>query len=105
MSGPVTKITFCYQFGYHDKPFIHGVRDGKDVWLRDDGVWTEEEGDPRIGLAVKISFYPGGTWNGDQIEGWHTCPQCGDTFADAAVEYSKKEGVFPYCSHSCKQPY
>lgn len=61
----VSKITLCYQFGYHEKPFIDGVRDGKDVWLRDDGQWTEQEDDPRIGLAVNLSFFPGGTWNGD----------------------------------------
>jgi len=62
---PVTKITFCYQFGYHKNPFIHGAFDGKDVWLRDDGTWTEQEDDPRIGLAVNISFNPGGSWHGD----------------------------------------
>lgn len=61
----VTKITFCYQFGYHKGPFVHGARDGKDVWLCDVGTWTESETDPRIGLAVNLSFYPGGNWHGD----------------------------------------
>ncbi len=63
---PVLKITFCYQFGYHKKPFVHGVQDGKEVWLRDDGQWTEDESDERIGVAVNISFYPGGNWHGDR---------------------------------------
>lgn len=60
--GNVKKITLCYQFGYHRRPFVNGVRDGKDVWLRDDGVWTEDETDERIGLAVSLHFYPP-KWN------------------------------------------
>ena len=62
----VSHISFCYQLGYHKTPFIHGVREGRDVWLRDDGVWTEDETDERIGVAVKLSFYPGGNWHGDR---------------------------------------
>ncbi len=64
MKELVSKITVCYQFGYHKAPFVHGVRDGKDVWLRDDGSWTEDEADPRIAVAINVSFYPGGTWHG-----------------------------------------
>lgn len=31
---------------YQDHPFVHGGRNGKDVWLLNNGQWTEEETHP-----------------------------------------------------------
>ena len=38
----ITEITIC-KLPYQKHPFIHGVRDGKDVWLESNGKWSEEE--------------------------------------------------------------
>ena len=40
---PVTDIVIC-KLSYHRHPFVHGVRNGKDVWLLTNGFWTEVDG-------------------------------------------------------------
>lgn len=38
----VSDITIC-KLPYQEHPFVHGVRNGRDVWLKNDGTWTEED--------------------------------------------------------------
>ena len=38
----VHKIKIC-KLPYQEHPFVHGVRNGKDVWLKEDGSWTQVE--------------------------------------------------------------
>lgn len=47
----VTDIRIC-KLPYQEHPFVHGVRDGKDVWLMDNGQWTEEDGHPNASIPV-----------------------------------------------------
>ena len=39
----VSDIRIC-KLPYQEHPFVHGVRDGKDVWLMSNGEWTEVDG-------------------------------------------------------------
>lgn len=45
----VSEVTVCW-LPYQDQPFVHGVRDGKDVWLTRSGEWTEDESHGQIPL-------------------------------------------------------
>ncbi len=45
----ITNITIC-KLPYQKHPFVHGERDGKDVWLTQSGEWTEIEGDPSTAI-------------------------------------------------------
>lgn len=47
----VSKITIC-KLPYQDLPFVHGVRNGRDVWLRNDGVWTEVETNENVAIQT-----------------------------------------------------
>jgi hypothetical protein len=47
----VTNIMIC-KLPYQDHFFVHGVRDGKDVWLTKDGGWSEIDGDPNCNLEA-----------------------------------------------------
>ena len=51
--GLVRDITVCH-LPYQGAPFVHGwvqTQDGpRDVWLRNDGLWTTNEGDERNSL-------------------------------------------------------
>jgi len=38
----VEDIRIC-KLPYQDHPFVHGSIAGKDVWLKDDGSWTESD--------------------------------------------------------------
>lgn len=45
----VQKLTIC-KLPYQDHPFVHGVRDGMDVWLMTNGEWTETDGHPNSSI-------------------------------------------------------
>jgi hypothetical protein len=47
----VTNIRIC-KLPYQDHPFVHGDRDGKDVWLMANGEWTEEDGHPDSSIPL-----------------------------------------------------
>ena len=57
----VRDITLCH-LPYQDAPFVHGwidTADGpRDVWLRNDGVWTSDEGDERNSLILNDGWNP-----------------------------------------------
>ena len=40
--GKITNIRIC-KLPYQEHPFVHGVRDGHDVWLTSDGQWTDDD--------------------------------------------------------------
>ena len=58
---PVHDVTLCH-LPYQESPFVHGWIDGvdgpKDVWLRNDGQWTTEEGDSRNSLVLSEGWNP-----------------------------------------------
>ena len=39
--------------------FVHGVMEGKDVWLRDDGTWTNKETDDRLVIKEALNVKNG----------------------------------------------
>ena len=47
----ITNIEIC-KIPYQDHPFVHGVRDGKDVWLMNNGEWTEIDGHPDASIPL-----------------------------------------------------
>lgn len=47
----VTDIMVC-KLPYQDHWFVHGARAGTDVWLRRDGSWSTEDGDPQCALPA-----------------------------------------------------
>lgn len=47
----VSNITVCW-LPYQPHPFVHGARNGKDVWLTRDGSWTEDEGSELCNLQA-----------------------------------------------------
>ena len=49
----VSDIRIC-KLPYQEHPFVHGVRDGRDVWLTSTGVWSEVDGDPDIDLDIPL---------------------------------------------------
>lgn len=49
----ITDIKVC-KLPYQDHFFVHGVRDGKDVWLTKDGGWSEIDGDPNCALEANV---------------------------------------------------
>lgn len=57
--GNVQDITVCH-LPYQKAPFVHGwiyTCDGRrDVWLRNDGLWTTAEGDDRNWLLLSDGF-------------------------------------------------
>lgn len=57
--GLVNDITVCY-LPYQKYPFVHGwinTTDGpRDVWLRNDGLWTSNEDDKRNSLILSDNF-------------------------------------------------
>lgn len=53
----IHSIKIC-QLPYQDRPFVHGIRDGEDVWLKRDGTWSNIDGDPECSLELG-SFEPG----------------------------------------------
>ena len=59
--GLVRDITVCH-LPYQPAPFVHGwiqTLDGpRDVWLRNDGLWTTEEGDERNSLLLSEGWNP-----------------------------------------------
>lgn len=52
----VTDIKIC-KLPYQEHPFVHGVRDGKDVWLTDTGEWSETDGDPRCSIPLREGLF------------------------------------------------
>jgi hypothetical protein len=57
--GLVRDITVCH-LPYQPAPFVHGwmqTPDGpRDVWLRNDGLWTTEESDERNALLLSAGW-------------------------------------------------
>ena len=53
--GLVHDVTVCH-LPYQVSPFVHGwietSNGARDVWLRNDGLWTTEEGDERNSLIL-----------------------------------------------------
>ncbi len=60
----VTGIRIC-KLPYQDLPFVHGVRDGRDVWLTADGIWTELDDHHDSGIPFEQSLL-------DRLH----CPHC-----------------------------
>ena len=54
-TGPVTDISVNW-LPYQELPYVGGHRGGRDVWLRDDGVWVEDEGDERNSLEAGFNL-------------------------------------------------
>lgn len=50
-NGEVSDIKIC-KLPYQYDAFVHGCRRGRDVWLRNDGQWTEEETDERCAIPT-----------------------------------------------------
>ena len=50
--GEVTNIRIC-KLPYQEHPFVHGVRNGVDVWLLSDGSWTEVDGHPDADIPLR----------------------------------------------------
>ena len=48
----VKKIRIC-KLPYQKHPFVHGVRDGKDVWLKRNGKWTEVDGHKKASIRLR----------------------------------------------------
>jgi len=48
----VTDIQIC-KLPYQDHPFVHGVRNGKDVWLMNNGLWTEIDGHDDASIPLR----------------------------------------------------
>lgn len=88
----VEKITIS-KMPHHDHPFVHGVRDGRDVWLLDDGTWSEDEGSPHasipLGPAVMmldgvrpchvcegLGYHHDMKYNGPEETRWFACGHC-----------------------------
>jgi len=57
--GLIHDITVCH-LPYRDAPFVHGwmsTADGpRDVWLRNDGLWTTVEGDEHNSLMLSSGW-------------------------------------------------
>lgn len=57
--GLIRDITVCH-LPYGDAPFVHGwiatAEGPRDVWLRNDGLWTTEESDERNSLILCDGF-------------------------------------------------
>lgn len=53
----ISQIKIC-KLPYQEYFFVHGVRDDKDVWLLNNGTWTEEDGhlDSRLPFPGALSF-------------------------------------------------
>jgi len=54
-SDMVTDIRIC-KLPYQNHPFVHGVRDGRDVWLLSDGQWTDTDGHPEASIPFEESL-------------------------------------------------
>ena len=54
VTGRVTDIRIC-KLPYQDHPFVHGVRDGCDVWLTTGGQWTDVDGHPDASIPFEES--------------------------------------------------
>ena len=48
----VTNIKIC-KLPYQEHPFVHGIRNGKDVWLMTNGQWTEIDGHEDSSIPFK----------------------------------------------------
>lgn len=57
--GLIRDITVCH-LPYQPAPFVHGwiatAAGPRDVWLRNDGLWTTDEGDERNLLILSDGF-------------------------------------------------
>ncbi len=47
----VTSVYIC-KLPYQEHPFVHGARDGHDVWLRSNGQWTDIEDAPDADIPL-----------------------------------------------------
>lgn len=89
---PIKDISIC-KLPYQDHPFVHGVRDGIDVWLLSDGTWTEEETHPDAGIPLEhtvimldevrpcpicegIGYHHDIKQNGPDETRWFACGHC-----------------------------
>ncbi len=63
----VEKITIS-KMPHHDHPFVHGVRDGKDVWLMNDGTWSQDECSEKASIPLGPSVM--------MLDGVRPCQVC-----------------------------
>lgn len=84
---PVTDISIG-KLPYQEHPFVHGVRNGQDVWLLTNGQWTETDGHPDASIplhkgnvlgaeakpdrCVLSESSDGDTWAGCILDSGHT---------------------------------
>ena len=67
LQTPVDTIEIC-KLPYQDHPFVHGARDGKDVWLTRDGTWTTDETCDEASIPLRPTIGKCGFVGADVVE-------------------------------------